>query len=69
MWWFYRNMTRPRICRRARLIKPKVAPNLINAAYLKEQSEGLDQALFTFKRQCAYQIWGFNRRRYSRGQI
>jgi lauroyl/myristoyl acyltransferase len=27
--------------RRARLITPKVSPNLINAAYLKEQSEGL----------------------------
>ena len=27
--------------KRARLISPKVAPNLINAAYLKEQSEGL----------------------------
>jgi mitochondrial fission protein ELM1 len=32
---------RHRACRKARLIKFKVAPNLINAAYLKEQSEGL----------------------------
>jgi len=32
---------RPRICRQARLIKFKVAPNLVNAAYLKEQSEVL----------------------------
>ena len=32
---------KPGIIRRARLITPKVSPNLINAAYLKEQAEGL----------------------------
>ena len=32
---------KPKTMRRARLITPKVSPNLINAAYLKEQSEGL----------------------------
>jgi KDO2-lipid IV(A) lauroyltransferase len=32
---------KPKIFRRAHLIKPKVAPNLINAEYLKEQREGL----------------------------
>jgi mitochondrial fission protein ELM1 len=32
---------RPKTTRRARLITPKVSPNLINAAYLKEHSERL----------------------------
>ena len=32
---------KPKALRRARLIVSKVSPNLINAAYLKEQSEGL----------------------------
>jgi KDO2-lipid IV(A) lauroyltransferase len=32
---------KPKTMRRARLITPKVSPNLINTAYLKEQSEGL----------------------------
>jgi KDO2-lipid IV(A) lauroyltransferase len=32
---------RPKPLRRAHLITPKVSPNLINAAYLKQQSEGL----------------------------
>ena len=31
----------PKTLKKARLIVPKVSPNLINAAYLKEQSEGL----------------------------
>ena len=32
---------KPKITRRARLITPKASPNLINAEYIKEQSEGL----------------------------
>ncbi|MDE2214215.1 MAG: mitochondrial fission ELM1 family protein [Candidatus Omnitrophica bacterium] len=32
---------RPNDFRRARLIRPKISPNLVNAAYLKEQEEGL----------------------------
>ncbi len=32
---------KPKTIRREHLITPKVSPNLINAAYLKEQSEGL----------------------------
>jgi len=32
---------KPKIIRRARLITPKVSPNLINTAYLSEQTEGL----------------------------
>ena len=32
---------KPKTMRRARLITPEVSPNLINTAYLKEQSEGL----------------------------
>ncbi len=32
---------KPKTLKRARLITPKVSPNLINAAYLKEQTEGL----------------------------
>jgi lauroyl/myristoyl acyltransferase len=32
---------KPKTMRRARLISPKVSPNLINTVYLKEQSEGL----------------------------
>jgi Kdo2-lipid IVA lauroyltransferase/acyltransferase len=32
---------KPRIPQRARMVIPKVSPNLINASYLKEQSEGL----------------------------